>query len=105
MGGLQLAADLEQLVREAGNAFGQAITGPTHEMDTLAQTALDRGYAAAQRLVGAYLGWLAIATGSLVPVMVLHALLDLRILFLPLDAVPPPVPPPAEGSEPGSKGQ
>jgi membrane protease YdiL (CAAX protease family) len=43
-------------------------------------------------LVGAYLAWIAIATGSLVPVMVLHALLDLRILGLPLDAVPFPAP-------------
>jgi len=58
-------------------------------------------------LVGAYFGWLAIATGSLVPVMVLHALLDLRILFLPLEAVPLPVPAPApaEGPEAGSEGQ
>jgi uncharacterized protein len=39
-------------------------------------------------LVGAYLAWIAISTGTLVPVIVLHALLDLRILFLPLDAVP-----------------
>jgi hypothetical protein len=43
-------------------------------------------------LVGAYLARIAIATGSLVPVMVLHALLDLRILGLPLDAVPVPGP-------------
>ena len=44
-------------------------------------------------LVGAYLAWIAIATGSLLPVMLLHALLDLRILGLPLDAVPyPPTP-------------
>ena len=41
-------------------------------------------------LVGAYLAWIVIATGSLVPAMVLHALLDLRILGLPLDAVPIP---------------
>ena len=41
-------------------------------------------------LLGAYLGWIAVATGSLVPVIVLHALLDLRILGLPLDAVPNP---------------
>ena len=45
-------------------------------------------------LVGAYFAWIAISTGSLVPVMVLHALLDLRILGLPLDAVPFPVPDP-----------
>jgi len=45
-------------------------------------------------LVGAYFAWIAISIGSLVPVMVLHALLDLRILGLPLDAVPlaPPEP-------------
>jgi uncharacterized protein len=44
-------------------------------------------------LVGAYFAWIAIATGSLVPVILLHALLDLRILGLPLDAVPyPPTP-------------
>jgi membrane protease YdiL (CAAX protease family) len=39
-------------------------------------------------LLGAYLAWITIAVGSLVPVMLLHALLDLRILGLPLDAVP-----------------
>ena len=39
-------------------------------------------------VLGAYLAWIAIAIGSLVPVMLLHALLDLRILGLPLDAVP-----------------
>ena len=39
-------------------------------------------------VLGAYLAWIAIATGSLVPVMLIHALLDLRILGLPLDAVP-----------------
>jgi membrane protease YdiL (CAAX protease family) len=39
-------------------------------------------------VLGAYLGWITIAAGSLVPVMILHALLDLRILGLPLDAVP-----------------
>ena len=43
-------------------------------------------------LIGAYLAWIAIATGSLLPAMVLHALLDLRILALPLDAVPLPGP-------------
>ena len=41
-------------------------------------------------LAGAYFAWIAISTGSLVPAMVLHALLDLRILGLPLDAVPVP---------------
>jgi membrane protease YdiL (CAAX protease family) len=39
-------------------------------------------------LVGAYMAWIATSTGTLVPVIVLHALLDLRILALPLDAVP-----------------
>ena len=43
-------------------------------------------------LAGAYFAWIAISTGSLVPVMVLHAVLDLRILGLPLDAVPFPAP-------------
>jgi membrane protease YdiL (CAAX protease family) len=49
-------------------------------------------------LVGAYFAWIAISAGSLVPAMFLHAALDLRILGLPLDAVPfpsPPGPPPA----------
>jgi len=50
-------------------------------------------------LVGAYFAWLAIATGSLLPVILLHALLDLRILGLPLDAVPVPAAGPAAGSE------
>jgi membrane protease YdiL (CAAX protease family) len=39
-------------------------------------------------VLGAYLAWIVIATGSLVPVMLLHALLDLRILGLPLESVP-----------------
>jgi membrane protease YdiL (CAAX protease family) len=39
-------------------------------------------------ILGAYFAWITIATGSLIPVVVLHALLDLRILGLPLDAVP-----------------
>jgi membrane protease YdiL (CAAX protease family) len=39
-------------------------------------------------LVGAYFAWITISTGTLVPVIALHALLDLRILGLPLDAVP-----------------
>ncbi|HEX3541164.1 MAG TPA: CPBP family intramembrane glutamic endopeptidase, partial [Acidimicrobiales bacterium] len=34
-------------------------------------------------LVGAYLAWLVLSTGSLLPAMVIHALLDLRILALP----------------------
>jgi membrane protease YdiL (CAAX protease family) len=38
--------------------------------------------------LGAYLAWITIAVGSLAPVMLLHALLDLRILGLPLEAVP-----------------
>ena len=43
--------------------------------------------------LGAYFAWITISTGTLVPVMLLHALLDLRILWLPLDAVPvPPAP-------------
>jgi membrane protease YdiL (CAAX protease family) len=43
-------------------------------------------------LLGAYFAWIVIATGSLVPVILLHALLDARILALPLDAVPFPDP-------------
>ena len=39
-------------------------------------------------VLGAYLAWITIAVGSLVPGMLLHALLDLRILGLPLEAVP-----------------
>lgn len=39
-------------------------------------------------ILGAYFAWIVIATGSLVPVILLHALLDARILALPLDAVP-----------------
>jgi hypothetical protein len=34
-------------------------------------------------LVGGYLTWLVLATGSLVPAMIIHALLDLRVLALP----------------------
>ncbi|MDP9075686.1 MAG: CPBP family intramembrane metalloprotease [Actinomycetota bacterium] len=34
-------------------------------------------------LVGGYLAWLVLSSGSLVPAMVIHALLDLRILALP----------------------
>ncbi len=41
-------------------------------------------------LVGAYLAWLVLATGSLFPAMVIHALLDLRILALPDLSVPEP---------------
>jgi uncharacterized protein len=40
--------------------------------------------------LGAYFAWMTIATGTLVHVMVLHALLDARILALPIDAVPLP---------------
>jgi membrane protease YdiL (CAAX protease family) len=43
-------------------------------------------------LLGAYFAWMAISAGSLLPVMLLHALLDVRILALPLDAVPSPAP-------------
>jgi membrane protease YdiL (CAAX protease family) len=46
-------------------------------------------------LVGAYLAWLVLSTGSLLPAMVIHALLDLRILALP-DLSPPN--PEADGS-------
>jgi len=55
-------------------------------------------------VLGAYLAWIAIAVGSLVPVMVLHALLDLRILGLPLEAVPiiPPECRKAAGPPPGA---
>jgi hypothetical protein len=45
-------------------------------------------------LAGAYFAWIAISTGSLLPVMAVHAVLDLRILGLPLDAVPFPPPDP-----------
>jgi membrane protease YdiL (CAAX protease family) len=34
-------------------------------------------------IIGAYLAWVTITTGSLLPAMVMHALLDLRILALP----------------------
>lgn len=34
-------------------------------------------------LVGAYLAWLVLSTGSLLPAIAIHALLDLRILALP----------------------
>ena len=53
-------------------------------------------------VAGAYFGWVAIATGSLLPVMLLHFVLDLRILALPLDAVPYPPRQPASAAEPGS---
>jgi uncharacterized protein len=56
-------------------------------------------------LAGAYFAWIVISTGSLVPAMVLHALLDLRILGLPLDAVPLPVPEPSDGEQPGDAGE
>lgn len=48
-------------------------------------------------LVGAYLAWLVLSTGSLFPAIVIHALLDLRILALP-DLSPPP--PPTETTRP-----
>ena len=41
-------------------------------------------------VLGAYLAWITISAGTLVPAMILHALLDLRILALPVDAVPYP---------------
>jgi membrane protease YdiL (CAAX protease family) len=41
-------------------------------------------------LVGAYLAWLVLSTGSLLPAMVIHALLDLRILALPNLRAPAP---------------
>jgi uncharacterized protein len=43
-------------------------------------------------LVGAYLAWLVLSTGSLLPAMVIHALLDLRVLALPDLETPPPSP-------------
>lgn len=46
-------------------------------------------------VLGAYLAWITISIGSLIPVMVLHALLDLRILWLPIETVPLPPPPSA----------
>lgn len=48
-------------------------------------------------LVGAYLAWLVLTTGSLLPAMVIHALLDLRILALPDLGLPASTvaPPPA----------
>jgi len=39
-------------------------------------------------LVGAYLTWMVLSMGTLVPAMVIHALLDLRVLALP-DLEPP----------------
>lgn len=42
-------------------------------------------------LVGAYMAWLVLSTGSLVPAMVIHALVDLRVLALPnLEEAAPP---------------
>jgi uncharacterized protein len=41
-------------------------------------------------VLGAYFAWITIASGSLIPAMALHALLDLRILGLPLGAVGSP---------------
>lgn len=43
-------------------------------------------------LLGGYFGWIVVSTGSLLPVMLVHAVVDLRILGLPLDAVPFPSP-------------
>lgn len=42
-------------------------------------------------LIGGYLAWLVLANGSLVPAMIIHALLDLRVLALP-DLSDPPKP-------------
>jgi membrane protease YdiL (CAAX protease family) len=43
-------------------------------------------------IVGAYLAWLTLSTGSLLPAIAVHALIDLRILALPdLDDVREPV--------------
>jgi membrane protease YdiL (CAAX protease family) len=50
--------------------------------------------------LGAYLAWITIAIGNLVPVMLLHALLDLRILGLPLEAVPVVTPEGRQGAGP-----
>lgn len=50
-------------------------------------------------LLGAYFAWFTIATGSLLPAMLLHALVDLRILGLPLDAIPDPIA--VDGSDDG----
>jgi hypothetical protein len=55
MGGLQIGPDLEQIIRDAVVAFGQAVTGPAHEMDAQAQAALDKSYMAARQLVAVYL--------------------------------------------------
>jgi membrane protease YdiL (CAAX protease family) len=41
-------------------------------------------------LVGAYLAWLVLSTGSLLPAMAIHALVDLRILALPDLSLPEP---------------
>jgi membrane protease YdiL (CAAX protease family) len=51
-------------------------------------------------VLGAYLAWITIAIGSLVPVMLLHALLDLRILGLPLEVVPVVIPEGPTGAGP-----
>jgi membrane protease YdiL (CAAX protease family) len=95
--GFGLAA-LRWVAPGAGHAGLIAVTAAAFGLAHLYQGAAGLALTA---LAGAYFAWIAIATGSLVPVMVLHALLDLRILGLPLDAVP--VPPP--GPTPGSEGQ
>ncbi len=51
-------------------------------------------------LVGAYLAWLVLSTGSLLPAMVIHALLDLRILALPDLRQPIPAAGPPEPADP-----
>jgi hypothetical protein len=53
-GGLNVPSDLDELVRIASRAFGEAITGPPEEADARATAALARAYAAADCLVHAY---------------------------------------------------
>jgi membrane protease YdiL (CAAX protease family) len=53
-------------------------------------------------LIGVYLGWLTVSSGSLLPAIAIHALLDLRILALP-DLGAAPVPP--AGATPPVPGQ
>ncbi len=61
-----------------------AITGAAFGLAHLYQGAMGMIVTGA---LGAYFAWLTIATGTLVHVMVLHALLDARILALPIDGV------------------
>jgi GH35 family endo-1,4-beta-xylanase len=54
-GGLQLSAELDQLIHDASAAFGRAITGvPPEQASQQAQIALDLAYQAADQLVRAY---------------------------------------------------